>query len=74
MLFDESTFSDEEAEFDWKAYLLEEEDLYTVHYADTPVNMYSLTLNPYSAGIDFSRQNLTSADVRFRRLKSIPAL
>ena len=22
-------------------------------------------LNPYSAGIDFSRQNLTSADVRF---------
>ena len=44
VLFDESTFSDEEAEFDWKAYLLEEEDLYTVHYADTPVNMYSLTL------------------------------
>ena len=28
----------------------------------------------YSAGIDFSRQNLTSTDVRFRRLKSIPAL
>ena len=24
-----------------------------------------LTLNPYSAGIDFSRQNLTSTDVRF---------
>ena len=23
------------------------------------------SLNPYSAGIDFSRQNLTSADVRF---------
>ena len=31
-------------------------------------------LNPYSAGIDFSRQNLTSADVRFSRLKSISAL
>ena len=30
--------------------------------------------SPYSAGIDFSRQNLTSADVRFLRLKSIPAL
>ena len=31
-------------------------------------------LNPYSAGIDFSRQDLTSVDVRFWRLKSIPAL
>ena len=30
--------------------------------------------NPYSAGTDFSRQNLTSVDVRFWRLKSIPAL
>ena len=30
--------------------------------------------NPYSAGIDFSRQNLTSVDVIFWRLKSIPAL
>ena len=28
----------------------------------------------YSAGIDFRRQNLTSTDVRFWRLKSIPAL
>ena len=28
----------------------------------------------YSAGVDFSRQNLTSTDVRFWRLKSIPAL
>ena len=28
----------------------------------------------YSAGIDFSRQNLTSTDVRFWRLESIPAL
>ena len=34
----------------------------------------ALGVNPYSAGIDFSRQNLTSADVRFWRLKSIPAL
>ena len=30
--------------------------------------------NPYSAGIDFRRQNLTSVDVRFLRLKSILAL
>ena len=30
--------------------------------------------NSYSAGIDFRRQNLTSTDVRFRRLKSISAL
>ena len=31
-------------------------------------------INPYSAGTDFSRQNLTSVDVRFCRLKSIPKL
>ena len=31
-------------------------------------------VNPYSAGIDFRRQNLTSVDVRFWRLKSNPAL
>ena len=30
--------------------------------------------NPYSAGIDFSRQNLTSVDVRFSRIKTVPAL
>ena len=30
--------------------------------------------NPYSAGIDFICQNLTSVDVRFWRLKSIPAM
>ena len=33
-----------------------------------------LLFNPYSAGIDFSRQNLTSVDVRVWRLKSITAL
>ena len=32
------------------------------------------TLKAYNAGIDFSRQNLASVDVRFWRLKSIPAL
>ena len=32
------------------------------------------TINPYSTGIDFSRQNLTSVEVKFWRLKSIPAL
>ena len=31
-------------------------------------------INPYSAGIDFSRQNLTSVDIKFWWLKSIPAL
>ena len=30
--------------------------------------------NSSSAGIDFRRQNLTSTDVRFWRLKSTPAL
>ena len=30
--------------------------------------------NPYNAWIDFSRQNLTSVDVRFWRRKSITAL
>ena len=34
----------------------------------------TLNVNPYSAVIEFSRQNLTSVDVRFCRLKSIPAL
>ena len=36
--------------------------------------VYTNIFNPYSEGIDFSRQNLTSVDVRFWRLKSIPAL
>ena len=35
---------------------------------------YNISINPFSAGIDFCRQNLTSVDVRFGRLKSIPAL
>ena len=30
-------------------------------------------LKALSAGIDFKRQNLTSTDVRFWRLKSVPA-
>ena len=33
-----------------------------------------IRVNPYSAGIDFSRQNLTSVDVRFWRLKIILSL
>ena len=32
------------------------------------------SINHYNAGIDLSRQNLTSVHVRFYRLKSIPAL
>ena len=35
---------------------------------------YKMFVYSYSAGIDFRRQNLTSADVRFWRLKSIPVL
>ena len=30
-----------------------------------------IKVNPYSAGIDFRRQNWTSIDVRFWRLKKI---
>ena len=43
-----------------------------IGYHNTYVNNFAI--NSYSAGIDFRRQNLTSVDVRFRRLKSIPAL
>ena len=35
---------------------------------------FTVSFNPYSAGIDFRRQNLTFADVRFCHLKTIPAL
>ena len=35
---------------------------------------YKYFYQDYSAGIDFSRQNLTSTDVILWRLKSIPAL
>ena len=38
--------------------------------ADLQVSIFK----PYSAGTDFRRQNLTSVDVRFWRLKSIPVL
>ena len=47
------------------------------HPSNKPFNATALSsyfFNPYSAGIDFSRQNLTSVDVRFWRLKSIQAL
>ena len=37
-------------------------------------NKRAVVVNPYSAGIDFTRPNLTSVDVRFWRLKSIPVL
>ena len=49
--------------------------LFPVH-----LNTYVMGLGPlwifhtYSAGIDFGRQNLTSTDVRFWRLKTVPAL
>ena len=38
------------------------------------IKIQQSSLKPLQAGIDFSRQNLTSADVRFWRPKSIPTL
>ena len=39
---------------------------YSLHTASNEGSCISkFYLNPYSAGIDFSRQNLTSVDVRF---------
>ena len=35
---------------------------------------YAAIINPFSAGTDLRRQNLTSIDVRFRRLKTIFSL
>ena len=46
----------------------------SVHVSDVDDWRMNRNVNPYSAGIDFSRQNLTSVDVRFWRLKSIHAL
>ena len=39
-----------------------------------PLVFSGIFIYPYSAGIDFSRQNLTSINVRFWSLRSIPAL
>ena len=50
-----------------KFYKLENVLLYMYIYHKAPINSYCVE-------IDFSRQNLTSVDVRFWRLKSIPAL
>ena len=35
---------------------------------------HSKCIEPFSAGVDFKRQNLTSKDVRFWRLMSNPSL
>ena len=43
-------------------------------HSNTHVVALRSVYNSFSAGIDFRRQNLTSTDVRFWRLKSIPAL
>ena len=40
---------------------------YIIHY------FHKERVYPYSAGIDFSRQKLTSVDVRFWQLKSVSA-
>ena len=37
-------------------------------------NLGRYPLNPFSAGTVIRRQNLTSVDVRFWRLKTVPAL
>ena len=43
------------------------------HKTTGPVaSQWTMVFNPYSAGIDFSHQNLTSADVRSWRLKVYP--
>ena len=55
-----------------KPLVLEKLSLFSGVWNDA--SMHREKPNPYSAGIDFSRQNLTSVDVRFWRLKSIPAL
>ena len=39
---------------------------------DMNINIYYVNL--HSLGIDFRRLNLTSVDIRFWRLKSIPAM
>ena len=41
---------------------------------DLGMYLLAVDVNPYSAGIDFRRQNQTYVDVRFWRLKSIPAM
>ena len=45
----------------------------TIFLSSTVYGHYKYVYS-YSAGLDFTRQNLTSEDVRFWRLKSIPAL
>ena len=45
----------------------------TVLYNHVKIHIELCLFNSYSAGIDFRRQNVTSVDVRFWRLKTIPA-
>ena len=45
-----------------------------ISWAELIAKYVLCNINPDSAGIDFSRQNLTSVDVRSWRLKSTPAL
>ena len=48
--------------------------LYVIQKEGENIHVITVRGNPYSAGIDFSRQNLTSIDVEFWRLNSISAL
>ena len=43
-------------------------------YSDEQLIDRYFGINPFSTGIDFIRQNLTSIEVRFWRLKSIPVM
>ena len=43
------------------------------HVTDWKIYKKSLSFNPFSAGTVFIRQNLTSADVRFSRIKTFRA-
>ena len=47
---------------------------FCLNYGNQRVYSHYTYVNPFSAGTVFIRQNLTSADVRFWRIKTIPAL
>ena len=46
----------------------------TIDHLQSLFTGHKLLINPFSAGTDFRRQNMTSIDVWFWRLKSTPAL
>ena len=54
------------------AYFLSEQLLLFTIAHKSPLSLTAF--NPFSAGTFCIRQNLTSVDVRFRRIKTVPAL